>query len=63
MEVRFRAPLDEPVFGFTLRHPAGHIVFATRTDVQEVPTDRYEAGDVAIVVPASTTGSRPAPTA
>jgi ABC-type polysaccharide/polyol phosphate transport system ATPase subunit len=49
MEVRFRAPLAEPVFGFTLRHAAGHIVFATRTDVQEVATDRFEAGDVAIV--------------
>jgi ABC-2 type transport system ATP-binding protein len=49
MEVRFRAPLDEPVFGFTLRHEAGHIVFATRTDVQEVATDRYVAGDVAVV--------------
>jgi len=49
MEVRFRAPLTEPVFGFTVRHPAGHIVFATRTDVQEVPTDRFEIGDVAIV--------------
>jgi ABC-type polysaccharide/polyol phosphate transport system ATPase subunit len=49
MEVRFRAPLEEPVFGFTLRHQAGHIVFATRTDVQEVATDSYAAGDVAIV--------------
>jgi ABC-type polysaccharide/polyol phosphate transport system ATPase subunit len=49
MEVRFRAPLVEPVFGFTLRHEAGHIVFATRTDVQEVPTGRFEPGDVVIV--------------
>jgi ABC-type polysaccharide/polyol phosphate transport system ATPase subunit len=49
MEVRFRAPLEEPVFGFTLRHDAGHIVFATRTDVQEVPTGRFRAGDVVIV--------------
>ena len=49
MEVRFRAPLDEPVFGFTLRHDAGQAVFATRTDMQQVPTGRFEAGDVAIV--------------
>ena len=42
MEVRFRAPLDEPVFGFTLRHEAGHIVFATRTDVQGAPTGRFD---------------------
>jgi ABC-type Na+ transport system ATPase subunit NatA len=49
MEVRFRAPLDEPVFGFTLRHEAGHIVFATRTDVQGVPTGRFEGGDAVTV--------------
>jgi ABC-type polysaccharide/polyol phosphate transport system ATPase subunit len=49
MEVRFRATLDEPVFGFTLRHDAGQTVFATRTDMQQVPTGRFEAGDVAIV--------------
>jgi hypothetical protein len=49
MEVRFRAPLDEPVFGFTLRHEAGHVVFATRTDMQQVPTGRFDGGDVVIV--------------
>jgi hypothetical protein len=49
MEVRFRAPLEEPVFGFTLRHAAGHIVFATRTDVRGVQTGRFDAGDVAVV--------------
>ena len=30
-------------------HDAGHTVFATRTDMQQVPTGRFEAGDVAIV--------------
>ncbi len=49
MEVRFRAPLAEPVFGFALRHGAGQAVFSTRTDMREVPTGRFEAGDVAIV--------------
>jgi ABC-type polysaccharide/polyol phosphate transport system ATPase subunit len=49
MEVRFRGALDDPVFGFTLRHEAGHIVFATRTDVQQVSTGRFEAGDAVIV--------------
>jgi ABC-type polysaccharide/polyol phosphate transport system ATPase subunit len=49
MEVRFRVPLQEPVFGFTLRHEAGHVVFATRTDMRQVATGGYEAGDVAIV--------------
>ena len=49
MEVRFRAPLDEPVFGFTLRHEAGHVVFATRTDMQKVPTSSFQAGETATV--------------
>jgi hypothetical protein len=49
MEVRFRSALDEPVFGFTLRHEAGHVVFATRTDMQQVPTGHFDAGDTAVV--------------
>jgi ABC-type polysaccharide/polyol phosphate transport system ATPase subunit len=49
MEVRFRAPLQEPVFGFTLRHEAGHIVFGSRTDVQQVTTGDFGPGDIAIV--------------
>ena len=49
MEVRFRAPLEEPVFGFTLRHEAGHVVFATRTDMQKVPTGRFRAGETVTV--------------
>jgi ABC-type polysaccharide/polyol phosphate transport system ATPase subunit len=49
MEVRFRARLDEPIFGFLLRHEAGHIVFATRTDVRKVPTGRFAPGDVVTV--------------
>jgi ABC-type polysaccharide/polyol phosphate transport system ATPase subunit len=49
MEVHFRAPLEEPVFGFTLRHPAGHVVFATRTDMQRVTTGSFTPGAVAIV--------------
>jgi Wzt-like putative exopolysaccharide export protein len=49
MEVRFRAPLAEPVFGFTLRHEAGHVVFATRTDMQRVPTGSFQPGDVVTV--------------
>jgi ABC-type polysaccharide/polyol phosphate transport system ATPase subunit len=49
MEVRFREALEEPVFGFTLRHDAGQAAFATRTDMRQVPTGRFEAGDVAVV--------------
>jgi ABC-type sulfate/molybdate transport systems ATPase subunit len=49
MEVRFRAPLAEPVFGFTLRHEAGHVVFATRTDMQRVATGEFQPGDAVTV--------------
>jgi ABC-2 type transport system ATP-binding protein len=49
MEVRFRAALEEPVFGFTLRHDAGQAVFVSRTDMRQVPTGRFEPGDVAVV--------------
>jgi ABC-type polysaccharide/polyol phosphate transport system ATPase subunit len=49
MEVRFRTALEEPVFGFTIRHEAGHIVFATRTDTQRVPTGTFRGGDAVTV--------------
>ena len=49
MEVRFRDALEEPVFGFTLRHDAGQAAFVSRTDMRQVATGRFEAGDVAFV--------------
>ncbi len=49
MEVRFRAPLEEPVFGFAVRHEAGQNVFAMRTDWRDIPTGDFGAGDVAVV--------------
>src|SRR5215216_206387 len=45
MEIRFHAPLDEPVFGFTLRNDAGHTVFGSRTDMYGVATGRFKPSD------------------
>ena len=44
-EVRFTAPLEDPIFGFTLRNDVGHTVFATSTAWDEPDTGRFEPGD------------------
>jgi ABC-type polysaccharide/polyol phosphate transport system ATPase subunit len=49
VEVRFEAPLQDPIFGVTLRNDAGHTVFATTTALQHGPTGRFGAGEKAIV--------------
>jgi ABC-type polysaccharide/polyol phosphate transport system ATPase subunit len=49
MEVRFHAPMDEPVFAFHLRNEPRHIVFATSTQWHPVATGRFEAGETAQV--------------
>ena len=63
MEVRFLADAEDPIFAITLAERAGHVVFATSTNVHEVATgplrardDRDRSGS------ASRTGSRPAAT-
>jgi ABC-type polysaccharide/polyol phosphate transport system ATPase subunit len=43
--VRFREPVEEPVFGFSLRNDVGHTVFITTTEWQNVPTGSYQPGD------------------
>jgi ABC-type polysaccharide/polyol phosphate transport system ATPase subunit len=49
MEVRFHAPVEEPIFGLTVRNQVGHSIFATRTDSRGVPSGSYAPGDVAVV--------------
>jgi ABC-type polysaccharide/polyol phosphate transport system ATPase subunit len=46
MEVRFHAPLDEPIFAFSLRNEIGHTVFATSTRWREQATGSFASGDV-----------------
>jgi ABC-type polysaccharide/polyol phosphate transport system ATPase subunit len=45
MEVRFRAPLEEPVFAFSLRNELGHTVFATSTQWREISTGAFSPGE------------------
>ena len=49
MEVRFHSALDEPIFGFSLRNEIGHTVFATTTELRELSTGRFEAGETVTV--------------
>jgi len=47
--VRFHQPVEEPVFGFSLRNDVGHTVFVTTTEWQTTPTGNFSAGEAATV--------------
>ena len=49
VEVRFNAPVDEPIFGVTLRNDVGATVFATTTVFDQVSTGRFQAGETVVV--------------
>jgi ABC-2 type transport system ATP-binding protein len=49
LEARFAAPIEDPVFGFTLRNDVGATIFATTTDIALGPTGRFEAGEQVVV--------------
>ena len=49
MEVRFHAPLEEPIFAFSLRNDIGHTVFATSTRWRELATGAFAPGDTVTV--------------
>ena len=49
IEVRFTAPLDDPIFGATLRNDAGATVFATTTALDIGPTGHFDPGETVIV--------------
>lgn len=49
VEVRFAQPLEDPIFGMTLRNDAGHTVFATTTALEHDSTGRFQAGQTAVV--------------
>jgi ABC-type polysaccharide/polyol phosphate transport system ATPase subunit len=48
-EVRFNAPLEDPIFGATLRNDVGATVFATTTALDLGPTGHFDAGETVIV--------------
>ena len=43
--LRFRAEVQEPVLGFSLRNDVGHTFFITTTEWTETPTGSFVAGD------------------
>ena len=49
VEVHFNAPLDDPIFGATLRNDVGATVFATTTALDIGPTGHFDADETIIV--------------
>jgi ABC-type polysaccharide/polyol phosphate transport system ATPase subunit len=49
MEVRFRAPMEDPIFAVTIRNDTRATIFATSSAVFHGPTGAFAAGEVAIV--------------
>jgi ABC-type polysaccharide/polyol phosphate transport system ATPase subunit len=49
MEVRFHAPMEDPIFAFHMRNEPRHTVFSTSTDWRSERTGRFEAGETARV--------------
>jgi len=49
IEVHFTAPLDDPIFGATLRNDVGATVFATTTAFDHGPTGHFDAGETVVV--------------
>jgi ABC-type polysaccharide/polyol phosphate transport system ATPase subunit len=48
-EVKFHTPVAHPSFALHLRNEVRHTVFATSTDLNQMTTDEFEAGDSLIV--------------
>jgi len=44
MEVRFLAPIDDPVFSISLENESGNVAFATSTNVHQASTGHFEPG-------------------
>jgi ABC-type polysaccharide/polyol phosphate transport system ATPase subunit len=49
IEVQFNGPLDDPIFGATLRNDVGATVFATTTAFDVGPTGHFGAGETIVV--------------
>ncbi len=49
MEATFNEPIEDPVFGFTLRNDVGATIFAATTDLVHGPTGSFAAGDTVVV--------------
>jgi hypothetical protein len=49
IKVRFNEPLENPIFGITLRNDTGATVFATSTALSHTDTGRFERGQTVVV--------------
>jgi ABC-type polysaccharide/polyol phosphate transport system ATPase subunit len=49
MEATFNDPIEDPVFGFTLRNDVGATIFAATTDLVHGPTGAFAAGATVVV--------------
>ncbi len=49
IEIRFNVPLDDPIFGATLRNDVGATVFATTTAFEHGPTGHFADGESIVV--------------
>jgi ABC-type polysaccharide/polyol phosphate transport system ATPase subunit len=49
MEVYFHQEAVDPIFAVSLQGDAGHIAFATSTQVAQISTGRFRAGETAVV--------------
>jgi ABC-type polysaccharide/polyol phosphate transport system ATPase subunit len=49
VQARFHAPLDDPIFGVTLRNEVGHTIFTTTTEWAGVNTGSFAAGETTTV--------------
>jgi len=49
VEVAFHEPLEDPIFGMTLRNDTGATVFATSTALEHLPTGHFAPGQTAVI--------------
>jgi Wzt C-terminal domain len=49
VEVRFHEDMTDPIFGWSLRNDARHVVFATSSQYDHPHTGTYRAGDTVVV--------------
>jgi len=49
VEARFNTPLENPIFGFTIRNDVGATIFSTTTALEHGPTGSFAAGETVVV--------------
>ena len=49
LEIHFHQDADDPIFAVTLQDEAGHAAFATSTQVKQIATGHFRAGETAVI--------------